>query len=66
MFIENKMKPFYEKKNIQWQSFRDNELWVHDIEMVYTMNDTPMRALFKQCCGQQGWKTNTCGLPDVE
>ena len=33
---------------IAWQSFRDDDLWHHDIEMVYTLNEENLRALFRK------------------
>ena len=48
LFIENQLKPYHEKIQIMWQQFRDEELWVHDIEMIFTVNEPAIRALFKQ------------------
>ena len=49
-FVESKLKPWYLEKDIQWQSFRDDYLWVHEIEMVVTLNDPALKALFKNYC----------------
>ena len=39
LFIENVVKPFYDSSTIKWQSFRDDELWCHDIQLIYTLNE---------------------------
>ena len=38
----------YEREQIQLRDFRENELWQHDIEMVYTLNESGLRVLFKK------------------
>ena len=48
IFLENKVKPYYQSLTISGQSFRDDQLWVHDIDMVYTINELAIRELFRK------------------
>lgn len=48
LFLKHKIKPMYEREHISMRDFRENELWQHDIEMVYTLNESGLRVLFKK------------------
>lgn len=50
MFIQQKIKPIYEEENIPLSQLRDNELWIPEIEIIYTLNESGMRVLFKKYC----------------
>ena len=52
IFINQKLKPFYEKEQIELDQFRKIELWSHQVELVYTLNESGIRSLFKMYCAK--------------
>lgn len=39
-FIEYMLKPFVNNRlSPKWQGFREDELWVYEVELVYTLNN---------------------------
>ena len=47
MFIKEKVLPFYKKQKIHQNTFRKNLLSHPDIEVVFTMNEQSLRAIYK-------------------
>ena len=50
IFIEQKVKPFFHTKQMSGQAFRDDDLWTHDIEIIFTLNEMSLRNLFNKYC----------------
>ena len=49
-FLEYVLRPFCEQNKLNWQRFRFEELWVHDVELLITFNNSHLLQLFKKYC----------------
>ena len=46
IFLEYLLKPFVtslKETQMVWQDFRTDELWVYEVELVYTLNNAQFR-----------------------
>ena len=48
MFINEKIKPYYDRFNIRQYDFRVRQLMHYDIEIIFSMNETPLKQIFKK------------------
>ena len=46
LFVETKLKPLHKSMQIRWQDFRDEELWVENVQRVFTLNEAGIKALY--------------------
>ena len=51
-FLEYVLRPFCNENKLNWQRFRFEELWVHDVELLITINNAILSQLFKKYCKQ--------------
>ena len=47
VFIEEYLKPYYEKVRRDFAEFREEKLWDPEVEVVFTMNEQGVNAIYK-------------------
>ena len=48
MFINNKLKQYHESLDIKWNDFRSNYIWQHDVEELFTLNESGIRKIYTE------------------
>lgn len=46
--LNQKIDKVLQKSMFKWQGFRDQDLWNYDCELIFTMNEGQLQALFKK------------------
>ena len=41
-----KIKPFFEDIKFRWGAFREEDLWCREVELVFTLNEAPLREIY--------------------